>query len=98
MKFQTSAFIKNVSVPRDFRGEGWWRRGGFEDRNTRRAGYTDSMYTSVRVAWNKFEIRFDFFFVCTEEGIYVCVYVCVRVYEGEVCFVRTWFVRISCGG
>lgn len=56
------------------------------------------MYTPVRVAWNKFEIRFDFFFVCTEEGIYVCMFVYVRVYEGEVCFVRTWFVRISCGG
>lgn len=34
MKFQTSAFIKNVSVPRDFRKEGEEGEGRFEDRNT----------------------------------------------------------------
>lgn len=71
MKFQTSAFIKNVSVPRDFHGGG----GGGEVRrskHTRRSG----THCARRIN-SRFDFFFDGMYVAEEEGVYVCVCECV---------------------
>lgn len=88
MKFQTSAFIKNVSVPRDFHGDG----GGGEVRrskHTRRSG----THCARRIN-SRFDFFFDGMYVAEEEGVYVCV--CVSVYG--VCFLRISGVVVEFGG